>query len=165
MYEDYEKLIKESKARLRTLAKEHRNKLVGTRMRLLYLLKSGEAKTVSQAAQKIHYSRSQCHRWLKSYREEGLEALLKPEKKPPGLTERMTPAAWKSLTEALAKGEIASYKQARAFLAKEGIIYKDDSSILKLFQRHQIKSKPGRPQHEKADVEAREAFKKTSLKH
>ena len=164
MYQDYEKLIKESKASLRTLAKEHRNKLVGTRMRLLYLLKSGEAKTVSQAAHKIHYSRSQCHRWLKSYREEGLKALLAPQKKSPGLTERMTPAAWESLTKALAKGEIASYKQARVFLAKQGVIYKDDTSILKLFRRHQIKSKLGRPQHEKADVEAQQAFKKTSLK-
>ena len=132
-------------------------------MRFLRLLKNGEAKTVGQAAQKIHYSQGHCQRWLRSYREEGLKALLEPQKKAPGLTERMTPAAWESLTKALAKGEIATYKQARAFLAKQGVIYKDDTSILKLFRRHQIKSKLGRPQHEKAEPARQEAFKKTSV--
>jgi transposase len=65
------------------------------------------------------------------------------------------------LNAALLKGEIASYAQARRLLADYGIVYKDDTSILKLFRRHGIKAKTGRPQHQKSDVKAQEAFKKT----
>ena len=73
----------------------------------------------------------------------------------------MTPAAWKALNEALASDEIASYAQARALLAEHGVVYKDASSVFRLFKRHKIKAKTGRYQHQKADSEAQETFKKT----
>ena len=108
MYRDYRKLIKESAKELKKLNKEHRQTLVGSRLQLMYLLKSGEARTVTKASQLLHYSREHCQRWLKVYREEGLKGLLKPEKKAPGSKERMTPEAWEKLYAALKQGEIAS---------------------------------------------------------
>ena len=103
-------------------------------------------------------------RWFKLYQEKGLSELLKPLKPATGgQAERMTKEAWEKLNAALLKGEIASYGQARLFLSEQGVIYKNDSSILKLFKRHGIKGKVGRPLHEKADLEAQKSFKKTSV--
>ena len=73
----------------------------------------------------------------------------------------MSEAAWRALNEALLAGDIATYAQARRLVAEHGVIYKDDSSVLKLFKRHKIKAKTGRPRHEKADEEAQAEFKKT----
>lgn len=162
MRRDYRKLIKESEAELKALAARYRNTVVGTRLRLLQLLKEGEAGSVEQAAEHLHYSRRQVQRWLKSYSETGLSGLLKQPAKPTGAPERMTETAWQALDEALRRGEIATYAQARRLLAEHGVSYKDDSSVLKLFKRHKIKAKTGRPRHEKADMEVQAAFKKTS---
>jgi transposase len=60
------------------------------------------------------------------------------------------------------RGEIASYEQARKFLADQGVHYRNQSSIFRLFKRHRIKAKTGRPRHQKADPQEQEAFKKTS---
>ena len=75
--------------------------------------------------------------------------------------ERMNESAWTALNETLLAGEIATYAQARALVAEHGVVYKDDSSV-KLFKRHQIKAKTGRPCHEKTDEKQQAAFKKTS---
>ena len=163
MRHDYRKLIKESVEALKALEKKHRNSVIGSRIRFLRLLKSGEVSSVEAAATMIHYSRGHCQRWLKSYQERGLSSLLETIKKPPGQSERMTPEAWEVLNEALGKGEIGTYKQARELLTEHGVVYNDDTSILKLFRRHGIKAKTGRPVHEKANPEAQAAFKKTLL--
>lgn len=162
MRRDYEKLIKESEAELSTLEAKHRNSVVGTRLRLLRLLKTSEAASVGQAAGLVHYSRRQAQRWLKRYYEAGLNALLELPPKPTGAPERITAQAWQALEATMLKGEVASYAQARRLLAEHGVVYKDDSSVLKLFKRHKIKAKTGRPRHEKTDVEEQAAFKKTS---
>jgi transposase len=96
------------------------------------------------------------------YQLSGLPGLLAPLKAATGgVPERMTAEAWEALDKALANSEIGSYKQARHLLAQHGVVYKDDSSIHRLFKRHQIKAKTGRARHEKADVETQDAFKKT----
>lgn len=163
MRRDYEKVIKESASELATLEAKHRNSVIGTRLRLLRLLKTNEATSVEQAARLVHYSRRQAQRWLGRYYQAGLAALLEPANQPTGAPERMTEAAWRALDEALRRGEIATYGQAREFLAEHGVIYKDDSSVLKLCKRHKIKAKTGRPRHEKADSEGQNEFKKTLL--
>ena len=79
------------------------------------------------------------------------------------LQELLNPKAVLTIVEeSLFKGDIASYRQAREKVAEQGVIYKDDTSMLKLFQRHKIKAKTGRPVHIKADPELQEALKKTS---
>ena len=164
MHHNYQNLTRESVSELERQEKKHRNSVIGSRMRFLRLLKSGEASSVEAAATMIHYSRGHCQRWLKSYQAQGIQALLEPLKKPPGQSERMTSAAWDALNAALDKGTIGTYAQARELLASVGVVYKDDTTILKLFKRHGIKAKTARPVHEKADPEAQAAFKKTSLR-
>ncbi|MBA3573303.1 MAG: helix-turn-helix domain-containing protein [Pyrinomonadaceae bacterium] len=163
MRRNYQQDIKESVAELRSLEREHRSTVAGTRLRVLRLLKEGGVASVEAAARAVNYSRRHCQRWLKGYYQQGLTSLLEAPGKAPGAKERMTEQAWEALNRALLAGEISSYGQARALVAEHGVNYKDDTSVLKLFKRHKIKAKTGRPRHEKTDVAQQEAFKKTSL--
>jgi transposase len=47
-------------------------------------------------------------------------------------------------------------------LRDRGIEYANPDSVGQLFRRRKAKLKTGRPQHEKADPQEQEAFKKTS---
>ncbi len=159
---NYEAIIQESPEELARLLREHRRSVIGTRLSMLKQLKSGEARSLPTVAQQIGYSLRQCQRWFEAYRQAGLHALLTPSQQGKASGERMTEAAWQALNDALVVGEIATYAQARRLVAEHGVSYKDDSSVLKLFKRHQIKAKVGRPRHEKADAETQAEFKKTS---
>ena len=158
---NYLEVIRESEAELSALEKKHRASPYGQRFRMLRLLKSGRCGSVQQVADTLGYSLRQCQRWLELYRQAGLDGLTSGHLAKRGGVERMTPAAWKALNEAIGRDEIRSYTQARTLLAEHGVVYKDASSVFRLFKRHKIKAKTGRYQHQKADPEAQETFKKT----
>lgn len=160
MRHDYQRLIKETEEELFEQERQHRHSVVGSRLRMLRLLKSGEATSVEAVSGLLGYSWRQCQRWLTRYRIEGLAGLLTAAKRG-GSKERMTAEAWEALDRALKQGEIASYGQARTFLAQQGVVYRDATSILRLFRRHKVKAKTGRYRHEKAEAEKQETFKKT----
>jgi transposase len=158
---DYDEVIKEDVATLLRLERQARGQKHEVRLKLLRLLKSGQCRSVQGAVDTLGYSLRQGQRWLNQYREAGLKGL---EVEPPDYSgrERMTPEAWTALNEGLAKDQISNYAQARALLAEQGVVYQDDTGVLKLFRRHGIKAKTGRPRHLKADAEAQATFKKTS---
>lgn len=160
---DYRNLIKEEEQELLALEKKHRYSHLMQRVKMLRLLKSGDCTTLTKAAQALDYSHRQCHRWFNSYRSGGLSALLENRIAERGRREWDNEQAWQALQEALVQGAIGSYKQAQALLAEHGVHYKDETGVLRLFRRHQIKLKTGRPVHEKADPELQASFKKTSL--
>lgn len=161
---DYQNLIRETEEDLFELEKKHRFTHLSHRLRMLRLLKSGTSKSIQQAADMVGYSWRQCQRWITTYRKEGLGALLIDRTHERGNhKERVTPGAWASLQEALERGQIDTYERAREFLAeRHGVHYKDQSSIFRLFKRHEVKAKTGRYRHKKADPKEQEAFKKTS---
>ena len=160
---NYEAIIQESPEELQRMSRQHRHSVVGTRLTMLKKLKSGEARSLPHVAQQLNYSLRQCQRWFKAYQQAGLDVLLSPSRQGKVSVERMNEAAWQALNDALIAGEIATYPQARRLLAEHGVNYQDDSSVLKLFKRHKIKAKTGRPCHEKVDEEMQTEFKKTSL--
>lgn len=162
MRHDYQRLVKETTEELVDLERKHRHSVIGSRLRMLRLLKSGEARSVEVASGLLGYSWRHCQRWLTQYQAGGLAALLEPAKARGGSQERMTAAAWETLNEAMRQGEVGTFEQARALLAERGVVYKDASSVLRLFKRHKIKAKAGRYRHEKADAKQQEAFKKSS---
>lgn len=159
---NYDAVIKEDVATLLKHERQVRGQAHEPRVRLLRLLKSGQCRSVQAAANTLGYSLRQGQRWLERYRVAGIEGL---ELVPPDYhgRERLTAEAWAALNEALAQDEIGSYGQARTLLAEHGVVYQDDTGVLKLFRRHGIKAKTGRPRHVKTDAEAQTAFKKTSL--
>ena len=159
---DYPNVITESPERLREVEKRHRYTHLFQRVRMVRLLKSGECKDLGGAADALGYSRRQCQRWWCAYAEGGLDELLISRVEERGRREFVTEEAWEELEEVMKEGKIATYAQARDFLAERGVEYAGADSVGGLFRRRKVKLKTGRPRHEKADAEEQEAFKKSS---
>lgn len=67
MRHDYQQLIHETPDDLLTLEHHHRHSIIGSRLRMLRLLKQGQAKSVNEAAKLSGYSWRHAQRWLTSY--------------------------------------------------------------------------------------------------
>ena len=162
----YPQVIEEDPRELEKLEKHHRYTHLFQRVRLLRLLKSGECSNLAEAADALGYSWRQCQRWFASYRQGGLQELLKSRVDERGRQELVTPDAFEELQEAMKRGEIggeiATIGQAHEFLSERGIEYSHPDGVGQLLRRRKVKLKTGRPRHEKADTEEQEAFKKTS---
>lgn len=157
---NYDALIQESTEVLEAQERRLRRSAVSYRVRMLRLLKSGERRSLASVAEQLGYSLRQCQRWFRSYRQGGLEALLKFEQ--PRRGERMTQAAWEALDRAMKAGEVATLEQTRQLLAKQGVPYKSVAGVSSLLIRHKVKLKTGRPRHQQTDEVVQAAFKKTS---
>ena len=75
MAHDHPTLIKEAPSELLEHERRHRHSITSSRIRMLRLLKRGEAKGVREASELIGYSWRHTQRWLTAYWE-GLQALL-----------------------------------------------------------------------------------------
>ncbi len=158
----YSQVIEEDPQELKELEKRHRYTHLFQRLRMLRLLKSKECRNLGEAAEALGYSWRQCQRWFASYKEGGLEELLKSRVSERGRQELVTPEAFEDLQKAMKRGEIATIGQADEFLRERGIHYAHPDGVGQLLRRRKVKKKTGRPRHEKADPEEQEAFKKTS---
>jgi transposase len=76
----YKLEISETEAELKTLLRTQKTASAKERVQLLYLLKSGQAKTVESAAALLGRNRVTVQKWLRLYRQGGLARLL--ERKP-----------------------------------------------------------------------------------
>jgi transposase len=158
----YPQVIEEYPHELEKLEKYHRYTHLFQRVRMLRLLKSGEYSNLAEASDSLGYSWRQCQRWFASYRQGGLEELLKSRVEERGRQELVTPEAFEELQEAMKRGQIATIGQAHRFLSERGIEYSHSDGVGQLLRRRKVKLKAGRPRHEKADPNEQEAFKKTS---
>src|SRR5215208_4678002 len=158
----YPQVITEDPHELKRLEKRHLYTHLFQRVRMLRLLKSGACRNLGEAAEALGYSWRQCQRWFASYRQGGLEELLKSRVDERGRQELVTPEAFEELEEAMKRGEIATIGQAHEFLSERGIEYSHPDGVGQLLRRRKVKLKTGRPRHEKADPEEQEAFKKSS---
>lgn len=159
----YSQVIEEDPQDLNVLEKRHRYSHLFQRLRMLRLLKSGECRSLGEAANALGYSFRQCHRWFASYKEGGIEGLLESRVNERGRQELVTPEAFNDLQEAMKRGEIATISQADRFLReRHGVRYSHPDGVGQMLRRKKVKLKTGRPRHEKADASEREAFKKSS---
>ena len=125
----------------------------------LRLLKGGAAQTLEACANLVGHSPRQVARWWATYRRGGLEALLR-EPVWPGKPSRLTPEALAGLEAAMAEGQIATLKDAQAYLAdRHGVAYASLNGVWAQLRKHRIKLKTGRRRHELAEAAAQEAFK------
>lgn len=135
---------------------------VAVRVRMLCLLKTGQARTLPDCAQLLGYSYRQVHRWWQTYRSEGLHALLQRGSSP-GRPTRLSPQAWRDLEAQMRAGHLASLKDAQAYLRDHwNIAYASLNGIWNQMQRHHAKPKTGRPHHRRQQPDQQTAFKKTS---
>jgi transposase len=159
MITDYTQRITESPEELLMLSKDLRGKRTYPRVRMLWLLKTGTAKHITDCVPLLGFSWVQLERWWLRYQKGGLALLLK-EKPAGGRPCRVTKEALAALESEMKKGTIATQREVRLYLKEHwGIVYRSDSTICRLFQRLRIRKKTGRKQHPKGDECAQQAFK------
>ena len=153
MRTDYALAITEDEAALRREERRVRGRSTAVRVRALRLLKGGVARSLGACADLVGHSPRQVARWWATYRRGGLEALLR-EPVWPGKPPRLTPEALAGLETAMAEGQIATLKDAQAYLAdRHGVAYASLNGVWAQMR------KTGRRRHELADAAAQEAFK------
>lgn len=159
MRTDYPTVITEDEPTLRRVERARRGRPTAVRAQALRLLKSGVARSLEGCARLVGHSPRQVARWWATYRREGLEALLR-EPTYPGKTSRLTPEAVAELEAAMTAGQIATLKDAQAYLAeRHGIVYSSLNGVWAQLRRHKIKLKTGRRRHALADSVAQEVFR------
>ena len=111
--------IKEPADELKRRQTHERDALKHKRLRALYLLASGQAHERQQVAALLGVSRNTVARWLNSYAEGGLTALL-TIKPPPGRAPALNAAQLTQLRDALARPEgFGSYAEVQEWIATE----------------------------------------------
>jgi transposase len=156
---DFAVAIVESDEELGTLERRLRGRPTQVRVQLLRLLKRGQARSLRAAAPVIGYSLRQVSRWWASYREQGLAAMLQTRPRP-GRQARMSAAAWAGLEQAMARGEIATQRDAQRYLREHWDIVYSIQGISYQFQQRGIRRKTGRRQHQRADPAAHQEYKR-----
>src|SRR5215211_7049209 len=132
----YTQAITEDPNDLKELEKRHRYSHLFQRLRMLRLLKSGECSNLGEAAQALGYSWRQCQRWFATYKEDGIEELLKSRVHERGRQELVTPEALEDLKETMKMGQIATIGQADEFLReRHGIEYAHPDGVGQLLRR------------------------------
>ena len=132
---DYAGLIQETDAELAALETRMQQQSLTIRIRMLRLLKSGEAATITRCADLLGYSTRQMHRWWKAYEYAGLAGLteIKPR---PGKPSRITTEAWNALRIEVQAGRIKQLSEAQRYLREVwGIEYSSLNGVWWLFKQ------------------------------
>lgn len=165
MWLKYAEQIQESPEELMAWEHRLRGQRGADRVRMLRLLKTGEAQSRGRLIEVLGYCERQLQRWWRLYEQEGLAALVK-ERPRGGRREQVTPHAWQSLTTVLEAGQIGELRGVQRYLRTRcGIRYRSLSGVSRLLKRHGVKLKTGRRRHRKASGEQQAAFKKGLRSH
>lgn len=159
---NYQETIRENEQQLADLEKSLRRKPTAARIRMLRLLKSGQARSLQTCAPLVGYSRIQLTRWWRRYKDEGIEALTKYKPRL-GKRSQLTTEAFNDLKQQMRQGQIARLEDARQHLAKHwGIHYKSLNGVWWMMSKQRVKLKTGRRKNRLADASLQQEFKKTS---
>lgn len=110
--------ITESVEELNALMKESKNTTEKDRLRMLYLLKSGEAKTRKEVARLLGMCRETIGQWLAKYETGGLEQLLE-RRYAPGRQSYMTPSQLETLRSKLNEPDgFSSYVEIHQYVTE-----------------------------------------------
>jgi transposase len=144
MRTDYRAIIRESEIELGVLERRLRGQEPYIRVRMLRLLKSGQASDLRTCAKMLDYSTRQINRWWATYRIHGIAALLEVKKRP-GRQPQVSHEAREALREEVRAGRIIHLEEARQYLAERwDIQYRSVNGIWWLLRRHNIKLQSGR---------------------
>lgn len=153
--------ILETVDELRQLLQSSQTKEVKERVQALYWVKSGQVQTTKAIADLIGKHRVTVSRWLSSYKEQGINALLKKGKST-GRKKKLSPSVEASLKQELIDEQgFSSYKEIQRWLR---IVHDVEMSYTGVHQlvRYKLKAKlkVPRPVHLKQEAGIVESFKK-----
>jgi transposase len=156
----YPSAIRESVEELTALERDLRGQPTEARVRLLRVLKTGQARTLVLAAPLIGYGERTVNRWWQRYQTGGIDQLLEHHPRP-GKRSQVTDAAWTGLEAAMARGEIATLKDAQRVLAEQyGIHYQSLGGVWWMLRQRKVRLKTGRRRHRQADTTAQTEYKR-----
>lgn len=136
---------------------------VRTRLHALWLLRRGQGPTA--VAVVVGVGRNAVQRWLRWYREGGLDAVRSHRRGGPGKPSFLTPDQEAQLVAAAATGVFATAAAVRDWIeARFGVVYTRDS-LYTLLPRLGIRLKRPRPRHTQADPQAQATWKKGGSAH
>ena len=104
---DYTEVIVESGAQSGRCERRLRGQAKGARVRMLRLLKGGQATSLPACFPLVGYSLRQLRRWWAEYKESGLVGLIE-EKPHPGKASKLSDAAYEALQVQMRLGKIAT---------------------------------------------------------
>lgn len=155
----YPLLITEDLATLTQLEHRQRGHLTHPRIRLLWLLKSGQVPSIRTAVPLLGFSVCQLYRWWAMYQQGGLAAVLAT--KPHGHSHpRLTQPAWEGVCAAMRAGEIATIKDAQRYLADEWQITYSVSGLWWHLHQRRARPKTGRRRHQQANTVRQADYKR-----
>lgn len=159
----YKLEIEESQDELKALLRSQKTASDKERVQLLYLLKSGQATTLQQAAELLARHRVTVQKWARAYQQGGLSQLL-AHKPHPGGQSSLPEWAQAKLRDRLEQPEgFESYEAIRQWLAKELGISAPYKTVHKwVYYRLKASPKVVRPQSDKQDEAQLETYKKTA---
>lgn len=154
--------IIESEPELKTLLGNQKTASSKERIQWLYLLKSGQAKTIQQAASLLGRHRVTLQKWAQRYRQGGLEQLLSHSPRT-GAKSTLPDWAETALKNRLEQPEgFESYAAIQQWLATElGIVAPYKTVHKWVYYRLGASPKVVRPKSDKQDEAALAAYKKT----
>ncbi len=131
---------------------------VRTRLPALWLLRQGQGPTAVAAA--VGVSRNSVQQWLRWYRAGGLAEVRAHRRGGHGTPSYLTETQARPVVAEAAKGVLATAQAVRDWIEEQfGVVY-TVGSLYTLLPRLGIRLKVPRPQHTKADAQARAAWQK-----
>jgi transposase len=158
---DYQKVIKESEAKLSSIERAQTKAILRDRMRFVRLLKSGECGSLAEAGRQIGLKLGASEKLWRKYREEGLAGLLDYPFK--GYGGKLSQEQRHVLEEELHGAQIQSLQQGCQYVEKSFGINYSSSGMHYVFERLKVKKKTARPTHIHKDMEGEKRFKKKSF--
>jgi len=158
---DYQKVIKEREATLRSLEKAQTKALLRDRMRFLRLLKSGECSSVAAAGRYIGLKLRASEKLWRKYRQEGLAGLVDYPFK--GYSGKLTEEQQDTLEQELCSGSFRSLAESCRYVEQTFETHYTLSGMHYVFERLKVKKKTARPSHVHKSETAERRFKKKSF--
>ena len=153
--------ITETVDELRQLLQSNETREVKERVQALYWLKSGQVQTTKAIANLIGKHRVTVSRWMSSYKEQGINALLRKGKST-GRKKKLSPSVEASLRQELTDEQgFSSYKEIQIWLRVVHDVEMSYTGVHQLVRyKFKAKLKVPRPVHLKQEVGVMEDFKK-----
>lgn len=150
----------EEEAELLQLYRQEKDRHRRRRLQAFWLLRQGHSLRQVQQVHGVSYRTLE--RWVASYREGGLGVVLErtPGHGAKGKPSRLNPKQKQAFWAKASQGEFHTAQDARLWLEAQWGVEYSLKGIYSLFQRLAITNKLPRPQAEKADPEAQEAWKR-----
>lgn len=154
--------IKESREELEKRLQKETQANLKDRLRVLYWLKKRKVKTRKEIAELLGRDESTIYRWLRKYKQEGLEGLMR-ENKAKGQPKKIPDNVLYHLEQRLnnEKEGFTSYKQIQQWLQEKWGLKVAYSTVYNVVHySKKAKLKVPRPSNPKANPEVQEEFKK-----